>query len=92
MSNFDAYDEEFQSECQKISNGISELRESVDNDTEKVATTIREIDGLISRTTKLLKQMDLEVCEQEAGTKKVLKEKMTLYRNTLLSHRSDFER
>ena len=92
MSILDAYSEDFSTKCQEISNSISELKDCATTDRDKSSSIVRQIDGLISQADMSIKQMELEVRSQDLSTRKALTEKMSLYKKTLLSHRSDFER
>ena len=92
MSIIDAYSEDFNAKCQEISSSISELKECSSADRDKVSSLVRCADNILTQADQLIKQMELEVCSQDASTKKALKEKMRLYKDTLRSHRSDFIR
>ena len=92
MSIFDAYDQEFNSLCQEISKNISELKGCSSNDTDKIAVSMRQIEGLISQAGDLTKQMEVEVRSHDPATRKVLLDKVNQYKKSLTTHKSDYER
>jgi hypothetical protein len=59
---------------------------------ERGGNLSRNIDGLLSQATDLIKQMEIEVRSQDAATKKVLNEKVQQYKKSLASFRTDYER
>ena len=91
MSIFDAYDQEYNSHCRDIIKTIGELKQ-LSPGAEKVPSCIRYCEGLISQSTDLIKQMEVEVRSHDAGTRKALGEKVVEYKKSLASLRSDFER
>lgn len=92
MSIIDAYSEDFNTKCQEIRSGISELKECSSADRDKVSSLVRCTDNILAQAEQLLKQMELEVRSQDILTRKALSEKMQLYKDTIRSHRSDFNR
>jgi hypothetical protein len=92
MSIFDAYDQEFNSLCQEISRNISELKGYSTSETDKINALVRQIEALLSQPSDLIKQMEVEVRSHDPTTRKVLMEKVTQYKKSLLQHKSDFER
>jgi vesicle transport through interaction with t-SNAREs protein 1 len=91
MSIFDAYDQEFRSLCQDISKNVGELKACSPGD-DRSSGLIRMIEGLVSQATDLIKQMEVEVRSHDAATRKVLGDKVSEYKKSLASYRSDFER
>ena len=92
MSIFDAYNQEFNSLCQEITKNISELKMAPNSETDKISGLVRQVDGLLSQASELIKQMEVEVRSHDPATRKVLLEKVTQYKKSMLSHRADFER
>ena len=92
MSIFDAYDQEFNSLCQEISRNISELKTCSPSEIDRLNGLIRHIDALISQAGDLIKQMEVEVRSHDPATRKVLLDKVTQYKKSMLTHRSDLER
>jgi hypothetical protein len=92
MSIFNAYDAEFSSITKDVNKNINELKELDSTEEDKVAGMVRLIEGLLSQTNDLVKQMEVEVRGQDAATKKVLLEKVAQYKKTTSSLKSDFER
>ena len=86
---FSAYDQEFSSIAKEIQRNINELKSA---NSDKSQSLIRLIEGLISQANDLIKQMNVEVRSQDAATRKVLSEKVTLYVRSLASYKADFER
>lgn len=91
MSIFDAYDQEYNSLSRDIIRSIGELK-NLSNGSEKVSSSIRHIDALISQSSDLIKQMEIEVRSHDSGTRRALGEKLSEYKKSLSSLRSDFER
>ena len=92
MSIFDAYDQEFNSLCQEISKNISELKGCSSNDADKIAVSMRQIEGLISQAGDLTKQMEVEVRSHDPATRKVLLDKVNQYKKSLTTHKIDYDR
>ena len=92
MSIFDAYDQEFNSLCQEITRNNSELKQAASSDAEKSSGTVRLVEGLLNQAGDLIKQMEVEVRSHDPATRKVLLDKVTQYKKSMLSHRSDLER
>lgn len=90
MSIFEAYDQEFNSLSQDISNNVSELRNYSTN-AEKSSSLTRHIEALLSQASDLMKQMQVEVRSHDPATRKVLTDKVSQYKKTLESLRTDFE-
>lgn len=95
MSIFDAYDQEFTSITQDISKNINNLKD-VDGSDDQIIGTVanltRLIEGLISQSNDLVKQMEVEVRGQDVATRKVLLEKVAQYKKSTTSLKNDFER
>ena len=92
MSIFDAYDQEFNSLCQEITKNISALKSVSNSEHEKIEGFLRQIDGLLSQGTELIKQMEVEVRSHDPATRTVLLAKVTQYKKSMLQHKSDYER
>ena len=92
MSIFDAYDQEFNSLCQEITKNISALKSVSNTEHEKIEGFLRQIDGLLSQGTELIKQMEVEVRSHDPATRTVLLAKVSQYKKSMLQHRSDYER
>jgi len=92
MSIFDAYDQEFTSITQDISKNINNLKDVDGSDDGTVANLTRLIEGLISQSNDLVKQMEVEVRGQDVATRKVLLEKVAQYKKSTTSLKNDFER
>lgn len=87
MSNiFDAYDTEFNDLNRDISKSIGILRTS---DTNQDIQS-RQIDGLISQASDLLKQMEVELRSLDSATRKALTKKVSSYKTVLNSLKSDY--
>lgn len=91
MSILDAYDEEFKTLCQKISKDTSALRDSVGGNEDSTAL-VSDIESHLEQAKDVLKQMEVVVGTEDPSTSEALAEKMTVHENTLLHHRSNFER
>ena len=57
----DACEEEFRTQCVKITNAISQLKGSTPDTENGISALIREIDGMLSETAMLIKTMEVEV-------------------------------
>ena len=91
MSIFDAYDQEFLSLSQELGRNISELK-SYSSGNDKTESLIKMIDALFSQSHDLIKQMEVEVRGHDNATRKMLNEKLTQYKKSLSSQKSDYER
>lgn len=91
MSIFDAYDSEFSALSQDISKNISEYR-TYSSNPEKSSNLVKHVDALLIQAGDLVKQMEVEIRSHDSATRKVLSEKITQYKKSLSSLRSDFER
>jgi len=89
MSIFDAYDSEFSSLNQEIIKNLGELKNSSG---DKAASSIKLIEGLFSQSADLIKQMEVEVRSHDPATRKMLTEKVTQYKKSNSTLKSDFER
>lgn len=85
MSIFDAYDQEFRALSQDINKNLSEMK-------NERSSSNRLLDGLISQCGDLIKQMEVEVRSHDPATRKVLNEKVSNYKKSLSSMKSDYER
>lgn len=93
MSIFDAYNQEYSSICREISKNIAELRgESSDKGNDRSSSLIRQIEGLLQQANDLIKQMEIEARSHDAGTRKALGEKVSEFKKSLISLRTDFEK
>lgn len=88
---FEAYDQEFKNVSGEIQRNINELR-SFPAGSDRPASVIRHIEGLISQANDLVKQMNVEVRSQEPSSRKILTEKVNSYMRSLQSAKQDFER
>mmetsp|Transcript_24435 Transcript_24435/g.26712 ORF Transcript_24435/g.26712 Transcript_24435/m.26712 type:complete len:208 (-) Transcript_24435:65-688(-) len=88
MSIFDAYDQEFRALSQDINKNLTEIK----NESGKAGSSSRLVEGLLSQCGDLIKQMEVEVRSHDPATRKVLNEKVTNYKKSLTSMKSDFER
>jgi vesicle transport through interaction with t-SNAREs protein 1 len=86
MSIFDAYDSEFNTLTREINKTVADFKVS----TGKKDVQTRQIDGLLSQATELIKQMEVEVRSQDAATRKALTEKVAQYKRALNSLKSDY--
>lgn len=91
MSIFEAYDTEFNSLSKDINKNISEYR-NYNSNPDKASNLVRHIDALLSQSTELVKQMEVEVRSHDPATRKVLTEKVSQYKKSLNALKSDFER
>lgn len=91
MSIFEAYDSEFSSINQEIIRSISDLKDNI-GDADKANSSIRLIEGLFSQSNDLIKQMELEARSNDQATRKVLNEKVNLYKKSSLSVKQDFNK
>jgi vesicle transport through interaction with t-SNAREs 1 len=53
---------------------------------------VKHVDALLMQAGDLVKQMEVEIRSHDAATRKVLSEKISQYKKSLASLRSDFER
>lgn len=90
MSIFDAYDSEFSSLNQEIIKNVGELKNNSSG--EKSSSLIKQIEGLFSQSADLIKQMEVEVRSHDPATRKMLTEKVTQYKKSNATLKSDFER
>lgn len=91
MSIFDAYNAEYTALSRDIAKNIAELR-AYENSNEKTSSLTRHIEALFSQEVDLMKQMDIEVRSQDAGTRKILLEKVSQFKKSTLSLKSEFDR
>jgi vesicle transport through interaction with t-SNAREs protein 1 len=91
MSIFNAYDQEYTALTKDIVKSMGELK-SYPTGSEKIPSLIRHTDALLSQSTDLIKQMEIEVRTQDAGTKRALSERVIEYKKSLATLRSEFER
>jgi hypothetical protein len=91
MSIFDAYDQEFRSLSSDINKNLSDLKNDSSNK-DQARTTVRLVEGLLSQVGDLIKQMEVEVRGHDPATRKVLNEKVSQYKKSVASLKSDFER
>lgn len=89
MSIFDAYIQEFSTLSQDISKSISEYRSY--SDADKSATLGRQVESLLGQANDLIKQMELEVRSHDPATRKVLGDKLSTYKKSIVSMKTDFE-
>jgi hypothetical protein len=59
---------------------------------EKSSNLVKHVDALLIQAGDLVKQMEVEIRSHDAATRKVLSEKISQYKKSLASLRSDFER
>lgn len=90
MSIFEAYDTEFSALKQEIVKSISEFRDSGE-DKEKSVALRKLIDGLLSQSSDLIKQMEIEARSSEAASRKVLNERVSQYKKATQALKSDFQ-
>jgi predicted nucleic acid-binding Zn-ribbon protein len=91
MSIFDAYDDEFTSLAREVSSTMSHVN-TYEESHEKKLKELKKANDILSHANELVKSMEIEVRSQEdAGTKRDMKEKVTEYKKTLSSLRRDYE-
>lgn len=90
MSIFEAYDAEFSALKQEIAKNISEFRDSGE-DKEKSVALRKLIDGLLSQSSDLIKQMEIEARSSEAASRKVLNDRVLQYKKATQTLKSDFQ-
>ena len=91
---FVAYEEEYVSTCNHLNTLITELHSSssaAETNTHS-SGKMGSINELLQQATDLIKQMEMEVRSQEPTAKKLLLEKVAQHKQTLVAHRSRFER
>lgn len=91
MSIFEAYDSEFSSLTKEVTKNVNEYKYNSAGDKSNVAL-VKQIDALFSQINDLIKQMEVEVRGLDPSTRKVLTEKVSQYRKSSASLKSDFER
>ena len=60
--------------------------------TENSSAVLRHTDALLSQAQDLIKQMEIELRGHDAGTRKILGEKVAEYKKSLTNLRGDFEK
>ena len=89
MSNiFEAYDQEFNSLSREINKSVKNFRDT--ESSGKKDTLGKQIDGLFSQASDLIKQMEVEVRSLDPATRKSLTEKVTQYKRALASLKTDY--
>lgn len=91
MSIFDAYDEEFRALSEDINKNLNELKER-SSDTSKSSSIIRLVDGLLRQCSDLIQQMVVEIRSHDPSARVSLNEKVSNYKKSLSSMKSEFER
>lgn len=85
---FEAYDQEFNALSREISNASNTFRDT--ESASKRDVQAKQIDGLFSQVTELIKQMEVEVRSLDPATRKTLSEKMAQYKRAVASLKTDF--
>jgi len=85
---FEAYDQEFNALSREISNASNDFRDTESSSKRDIQA--KQIDGLMSQASELIKQMEVEVRSLDASTRKSLTEKVTQYKRALASLKTDF--
>lgn len=91
MSIFESYEEQFTSECQKISQCLLELVGSPSSG-DKPQEILGEMKNLIKNAEATLVEMNFEMKTHNFAARTPLIEKLSFHRTTLSSYRVDFER
>jgi Vesicle transport v-SNARE protein N-terminus len=91
MSIFKSHEEQFTSECQKISQCLVELKDSSSSG-NKPQEILTEMRNLIKNADATLVEMSIELRTLNLAARAPLTEKLSFHRTTLSSYRVDFER
>jgi hypothetical protein len=89
---FEAYDAEFTAISKEINKNINGLKNDCDGDEYKASTLIKQIEALLSQSSDLIKQMEVELRGHDPATRKVLTDKVGHYKKSIISLKTDFER
>lgn len=92
MSIYEAYEDQFTTECQKLSQCLLDLKGSSSSGNVDPNETLSVMSNLIKDAARTLNEMEIEMRTQDVSVKKSLAEKLSFHRTTLSSYRVDFER
>ena len=88
---FEIYEEELLIIQKQLDGKISELN-TFNLRNEKSDSLIHQLDDFFSQTNDLIKQMELEGRSQDINMKKILTEKLLIYKKNLINQKSNYER
>lgn len=91
MSIFESHEDQFTSECQKISQCLLELNDSSSSG-NKPQEILSEMRRLIKSADATLVEMNIELKTHNLAVRTPLAEKLSFHRTTLSTYRVDFER
>ena len=61
-------------------------------ESDQLGGIVRQVEALLSQANDLIKQMNVEVRDQDASVRKELTERVMQYQKTLKGHKLDFDR